>query len=78
MNRVAPIWAIRQNWTSLGLIATTARHAAEYLFRHHAVRMRMIPEQAWTLAAMGRDVYLILKVLARVNMDEDVVVVPFG
>ena len=23
MNRVAPIWAMRQNWTSPGLIATT-------------------------------------------------------
>lgn len=56
----------------------SARHAAEYLFRDHAVSMWMIPEEARTLAAMDRDVDLVLEVLPRVNVDEDIVAVPFG
>ncbi len=55
-----------------------ARHAAENLLRDDAVRMRVIPEESGTLAVTHRDLHLVLEVLARVNMDKDIVAVALG
>ena len=52
-----------------------ARQTPEDLFVDEAVRVRMVPEQAWTLPAERRDAHLVLKGFAGVNVDENVVAV---
>src|ERR1700722_2677869 len=53
----------------------SARHAAEYLIVDEAVCVRVVPEQARTLAAGCRDAHLVLECCAGMNVNEDVVAV---
>jgi hypothetical protein len=120
MKSVAPIWPIRQNCSSPGLIATvgfdlpvdrdylvflanlrvldeeepfwqvcddwedpleavddqTARHAAKDLLCDEAMSMRVIPEEAGPLVAVGGNTHLVLELLAGVYVEENIVAIP--
>ena len=54
-----------------------ARHPAQDLLGNKAMSMRMIPEQSRALAPVGWNIHLVFEVLARMNMDEDIIAIPF-
>ena len=50
-------------------------HATQHLLGDYAMRMRMIPEQAWPLAALSWNTHLVFELMTGVNMHEDIVAV---
>ena len=52
-----------------------AGHATQHLLGDDAMRVRVIPEQAWPLATCGRNAHLVVELMTRMHVDEHIVAV---